>query len=81
MLLKYLAVTRQLHIVPFDAPRNDKNIERLTWDVRRGISSILNHPWIPTSGPDAMTVRGFIYDVDTGKLEEVSYPGSTGSFS
>jgi carbonic anhydrase len=47
--------------------------------VRRGISSILNHPWIPTSGPDAVTVRGFIYDVDTGKLEEVSYPGSMGS--
>ena len=22
-----------------------------------------------------MTVRGFIYDVDTGLLEEVSYPG------
>jgi len=26
-----------------------------------------------------MTVRGFIYDVDTGKLEEVSYPGPMGS--
>jgi carbonic anhydrase len=24
-------------------------------------------------------VRGFIYDVDTGKLEEVSYPGPMGS--
>jgi hypothetical protein len=42
--------------------------------------SILNHPWIPTSGPDAVTVRGFIYDVDTGKLEEVSYPGPMGTF-
>ena len=29
--------------------------------------------------PDAITVRGFIYDVDTGKLEEVSYPGPMGS--
>jgi carbonic anhydrase len=66
-------------IEPLDAPRNAKNIERLSWDVRRGMSSILNHPWIPTSGPDAVTVRGFIYDVDTGKLEEVSYPGSVGS--
>jgi carbonic anhydrase len=64
---------------PLDAPRDTKNIERLQWDVRRGMSSILNHPWIPTSGPDAMTVRGFIYDVDTGKLEEVSYPGPMGS--
>ena len=66
-------------IEPLDSPRDSKNIERLSWDVRRGISSILNHPWIPTSGPDAVTVRGFIYDVDTGKLEEVSYPGPMGS--
>lgn len=68
-------------IEPLDAPRDAKNAERLQWDVRRGMSSILNHPWIPTSGPDAVTVRGFIYDVDTGKLEEVSYPGSMGSIS
>ena len=66
-------------IEPLDAPRDEKNIERLEWDVRRGISKILNHPWIPTSGSDAVTVRGFIYDVDTGALEEVSYPGSMGS--
>ncbi|MGB0084932.1 MAG: carbonic anhydrase [Rhodomicrobiaceae bacterium] len=66
-------------IAPLDAPRDDKSIERLAWDVRRGMASILSHPWIPTTGPDAMTVRGFIYDVDTGKLEEVSYPGPMGS--
>jgi carbonic anhydrase len=66
-------------IEPLDAPRDTKNIERLTWDVRRSMSAVLNHPWIPTSGPDAMTVRGFIYDVDTGRLEEVSYPGPMGS--
>jgi len=66
-------------IEPLDAPRDAKNIERLQWDVRRGMSSILNHPWLPTSGPDAVTVRGFIYDVDNGKLEEVSYPGPMGS--
>lgn len=66
-------------IEPLDAPRDAKNTDRLQWDVRRGISTILNHPWIPTSGPDAVTVRGFIYDVDTGALEEVSYPGSMGS--
>ena len=64
---------------PLDGPRNAKQTERLQWDVRRGMSSILNHPWIPTSGPDAVTVRGFIYDVDTGKLEEMSYPGPMGS--
>lgn len=67
-------------IEPLDAPRDERNIERLGWDVRRGMSAILNHPWLPTRGPDAITVRGFIYDVDTGRLEEVSYPGPTGSF-
>jgi len=66
-------------IEPLDAPPDTKNMERLAWDVRRGMSAILNHPWIPTSGSDAVTVRGFIYDVDSGKLEEVSYPGSMGS--
>jgi carbonic anhydrase len=66
-------------IEPLDAPRGAKSNERLEWDVRRGMSSIMNHPWIPTTGPDAVTVRGFIYDVDTGKLEEVSYPGPMGS--
>jgi len=66
-------------IEPLDAPREAKQMERLAWDVRRGMSSILNHPWIPISGPDAVTVRGFIYDVDTGKLEEVRYPGPMGS--
>jgi carbonic anhydrase len=68
-------------IEPLDAPPDAKNHERLAWDVRRGMSSILNHPWIPTTGSDAMTVRGFIYDVDTGKLEEVSYPGPMGSIA
>ncbi len=63
-----------------DSPRSDASIERLTWDVRRSMSRVLNHPWIPTTGPDASTVRGFIYDVDTGKLEEVSYPGAMGTF-
>lgn len=57
---------------------DEQTRERLHWDVRRGISAIVNHPWLPTSGPDAVTVRGFVYDVDTGKLEEVSYPGATG---
>lgn len=66
-------------IEPLDSPRDAKNFERLSWNVRRGMSSILNHPWIPTTGPDAVTVRGFIYDVDAGKLEEVSYPGPMGS--
>jgi len=64
---------------PLDAPHDETARERLQWDVRRGISAILHHPWLPTSGPDAISVRGFVYDVDTGKLEEVSYPGAMGS--
>ena len=66
-------------IQPLDTPRDAQSMERLEWDVRRGMSTIMNHPWIPTTGPDAVTVRGFIYDVDTGKLEEVAYPGPMGS--
>jgi carbonic anhydrase len=66
-------------VEPLDQPADDSQLERLSWDVRRGISSILNHPWIPVEGPDAISVRGFIYDVDTGKVMEVSYPGSMGS--
>jgi carbonic anhydrase len=85
MSCKKCAVTpAQFHafrgaIEPLDAAPSAKQSERLAWDVRRGMSSILNHPWLPTSGPDAVTVRGFVYDVDTGKLEEVSYPGPMGS--
>jgi len=67
-------------IEALDSPRSEKSTERLTWDVRRSMSRVLNHPWLPTTGPDAITVRGFIYDVDTGKLEEVSYPGPMGTF-
>ena len=65
---------------PLDAAPSPSSNERLQWDVRRGISALVNHPWLPTTGPDAITVRGFVYDVDTGKLAEVAYPGPMGSF-
>jgi carbonic anhydrase len=68
-------------IEPLDAEPSAKSRERLEWDVRRGMSAILSHPWIPTQGADAIKVRGFVYDVDTGKLEEVTYPGSIGSIA
>ena len=81
---KHASTPAQFHafrgaLEPLDGAPNAKQIERLEWDVRRGMSAILNHPWIPTKGSDAVTVRGFIYDVDTGKLQEVSYPGAMGS--
>lgn len=65
-------------IEALDAPRDAKNIARLQWDVRRGMSAIHNHPWLPHTGTDAVSARGFIYDVDTGKLEEVSAKGPMG---
>ena len=36
-------------------------------NVRRQIENVRSHPWIPKQIP----VRGFIYDVKTGKLREV----------
>jgi hypothetical protein len=36
------------------------------------------YTWTPTKGPDAVTVRGFIYDVDTGLLTEVFLTGAPG---
>jgi carbonic anhydrase len=69
---------------PLDSDKNttdangNSNFTRLQWDVRRGLSRIINHPWTPTSGPDAVRVRGFIYDVDTGLLTEVCLSGAAG---
>lgn len=37
-------------------------------NVRQQIRKMRSHPWIPESIP----VRGFIYDVNTGRLTEVS---------
>ena len=37
-------------------------------NVREQIRKVRSHPWIPES----LGVRGFIYDVDTGRLAEVS---------
>ncbi len=40
-------------------------------NVRRQIQKIRSHPWIPNTIP----VRGFVYDVKTGRLKEVSAQG------
>lgn len=37
-------------------------------DVRQQIQKVESHPWIP----DHIPVRGFIFDVKTGRLHEVS---------
>lgn len=60
-------------IAPLDDEHTHESQERLELSVRKSISVILHHPWIPTTGEDAITVKGFIYDVDSGKLKEVEY--------
>lgn len=37
-------------------------------NVREQLRKVRSHPWVPES----LRVRGFIYDVDTGRLAEVS---------
>jgi carbonic anhydrase len=37
-------------------------------NVRQQIQKVTSHPWIPKQIP----VRGFVYDVQTGRLKEVS---------
>jgi carbonic anhydrase len=37
-------------------------------NVREQIEKIKSHPWVP----EHISVRGFVYDVKTGKLNEVS---------
>jgi carbonic anhydrase len=40
-------------------------------NTRQQIQRVRSHPWIAKDVP----VRGFIFDVDTGRLREVSVPG------
>jgi carbonic anhydrase len=44
-------------------------------NVRRQIHTIQSHSWIPRG----ISVRGFVYDVKTGKLEEVSAKRAAGA--
>ena len=50
------------------APSRFYAFSNLEEDVREQVQKVRSHPWIPKSIP----VRGFIYDVKTGKLREVS---------
>jgi len=49
------------------APSHFHAFEDLDKNVRRQIQKVTSHHWIPKEIP----VRGFIYDVKTGKLSEV----------
>lgn len=56
---------------PLDAAPTPESWRRLRAEVLRGVNAVKAHPHIPTQGDDAVSVRGFVYDVDTGKLVEV----------
>jgi carbonic anhydrase len=50
------------------APYAFHSFSDLEENVRQQVLKVKSHPWIPNHIP----VRGFIYDVKTGKLNEVS---------
>lgn len=50
------------------APVHFHAFSNLEENVRQQIQKVKSHPWIPKQIP----VRGFIYDVKTGRLKEVS---------
>ena len=49
-------------------PANFYGFDNLEENVRKQVHRIKSHPWIPKNIP----VRGFVYDVKTGKLQEVA---------
>ena len=49
------------------APEAFHAFSNLEQNVREQVEKAKSHPWIPKTIP----VRGFIYDVKTGKLNEV----------
>lgn len=51
-----------------DAPIDFHAFRDLEENVRQQIEKVMAHPWIPQQ----VVVRGFIYDVKTGRLNEVS---------
>ncbi len=48
-------------------PQSFHAFSNLEQNVRQQIQRVKSHPWIPAN----ISVRGFIYDVKTGKLNEV----------
>jgi carbonic anhydrase len=50
------------------APLHFHAFDDLEANVRRQVSRVRSHPWIP----DSITVRGFVYDVKSGSLKEIT---------
>jgi carbonic anhydrase len=49
-------------------PAHFYGFDNLEENVRKQVQRIKSHPWIPKNIP----VRGFVYDVKTGRLQEVN---------
>jgi carbonic anhydrase len=49
------------------SPSHFHTFSDLETNLRRQIAKVLTHPWVPKE----ISVRGFIYDVSTGRLGEV----------
>ncbi len=58
------------------SPARFYSFSDLEADVRDQVAKLRSHPWIPKS----ISVRGFIFDVKTGRLREVT-AGKTGEVS
>jgi carbonic anhydrase len=50
-----------------DGPSHFYAFDDLEANVRQQVQRVKSHPWIPKHIP----VRGFVYDVKTGRLSEV----------
>lgn len=50
------------------SPEQFHSFSNLEENVRRQIQKLRSHPWIPKS----ILIRGFVFDVKTGRLREVS---------
>ena len=50
------------------SPARFYSFSDLETDVREQMAKLRSHPWVPSSIP----VRGFVFDVKTGRLKEVS---------
>ncbi|HYN14653.1 MAG TPA: hypothetical protein VES66_02560 [Terriglobales bacterium] len=66
------AVEKQTGTAAF-APVHFHTFTDLESNVRRQIERVRSHPWIPKQ----ISVRGFIYDVKTGRLHEVRSSAET----
>jgi carbonic anhydrase len=53
--------------VVVSAPAHFYAFDDLEENIRQQMRKVKSHPWIPQHIP----VRGFVYDVKTGKLSEV----------